>query len=494
MTEMDENSIDLSKTLAEWALAAGRFLQREETGFVHYFYREYEQNFYTIPIRENILFALALLRSRTVEQVQEAKILLKKILAFQIKQNDESYGYFPVYIHEYPTCTDPIIAIKLLAPFYWILHHFSNVLGTGLKDQIEEALLLLLERCLKFHQKIPLPYSLSILFAASMQALGALFKKSKWEKEGSQLLDLSTNDQLDGWYTTTHLAHILVGLQLVYPSIKKSPWKKLWDRIEHTWHYPTGSYLGPCVSEWQEREEPKPNLYDLFGGYFSGQFSRRSMLIQPLHLQGALIQSSLDKFDVTSQPLTTQGEYKGQKWLTISASSHVYTLLEKQEPLHPNMTKTFTPFRLIWGDFHRVHTFVCQGGEFDKEFFITNDHSLTMIFQLKEESDQQTQKREIEFFVDFHPDIQFNLNRQAANTFECGQELTFNLGGDQLSLCFELFEGQGDFLGHVMRGNRPSQIALKGNHRFDSYDWTIFLRTIRRQSKCKIKATFSFKH
>jgi hypothetical protein len=481
---------DLSKNLGEWALAAGRFFQSAQTRYVHLHYGEIEQKAQTIPLLENSLFIYALLRSRLVEQVQEAKGLLKGLLAFQNQQPGDAFGNFPTYLHEYPTCHDPLLGLQLLVPFYRILKQFHHILGTDLKQQLEKAARLTLEYSLRSYQVQPFPYSMAVRLAAAQWAYGLMWDNLPWQQAGKELLEQLAQRQLEGWHTTKHLSDILVGLQMVYPAISQTSWQPLWQRMEQTWHSPLACYMGPCVREWQENEEPQVNLYDLFGGFFAGQFSRRATLLTIHHLHGILIQPSTDKFRENLSSVV-QGELKQQAWCTVSYPTYAYTLLEKKGPYQPAVDKTHTPFRFIWGDLHRLHSFVCQGGNIEKLEYDDQEQVIRLLIDLREKppEEESAPKREIEFFVDFHPDIQFHLNGQASNTFELGQKINFSLGQKQLSLVFDLLEGEGNFLGHIMRGNRPSQVNQKGDKRFHAYDWTLFLRTIRRQPLCKLQVS-----
>jgi hypothetical protein len=495
MTTTKELPSDLTKLLGEWAVAAGRYLQSEQTRYLHYSYSEENlKGAQTIPLVENALFILALLRSRIMEQIQEAKALLKGLLAFQNLQQDNFYGNFPVYLHQYPICIDPSLSLQLLAPFYWILLQFGHILGLDLRIQLEQACRLALENSLACHKTNPFPYSIAVRLASAQISYGTLWGQFDWQKEGNEQLERLAEHQLDGWSTTQHLGNLLVGLQMVYPSLMNSPWKQLWHRMEQTWHFQTGCYIGPCLREWQEGEEPQINLYDLYAGYFARRFSRRASLLQPLHLYAAMIIPSSDKFEVAHSTFIEQGTFKEQVWQMVCDPEWAYTILEKKEPYHPSIDKTHTPYRLIWGDSHRAHSFICQGGCYEKVEYTIEKYTTQLVFDLKDSpiGDKFNQNREIEFFVDFHSDILFTLNGHRSNTFELGQPVILSLGKHKLSLVFELLKGEGVFLGHVMRGNRPSQVDYKGERRFQAHDWTFFLRTLRRQNPCRIQATLAF--
>ncbi len=492
---------DLAKMLNEWALAAGHKMKSKQTSYLHYHSSEdhFEARHDTIPVLENTLFALALLRSRLVESVQEAKGLLKRLLPFQTQQEGEAKGQFPLYLHEYPSYHNWFASLPLLTPFYWILKQFGPILGSDLKRELEQATILALEGCLRHHRSSPFPYPKAIRLAAAQGAFGSLWERSAWKEEGQQQLDQLSQTQLEGWTNTEQLAELLIGLQMVYPSLRHSPWRELWQRMEQTWHQPTGTYVGPCVREWQEGEEPRPHLYDLYAGYFSRQFSHRATLLRPYHLHGVLIQPSSDRFLPFSSPFFVKGKMKGQEWLTSAHPSWAYTVLEKKEGANPAIDKTYTPFRLIWGDLREVHSLVCQGGHYEKVKYVIEEETLHLLFTLGGESDQEGEERErkerkereIEFFVNFHPDVRLTLGDHSINTFELGQSLALSLGPHSLSVLFSLVEGEGDFFGHLMQGNRPSQVSHKEVRHHQAYDWTFFLRTIRRQGACQIRVSFN---
>lgn len=487
-TSTNEFSTDPSKQINEWAVAAGRLLQSPQTGFVHYYYGESAQSMHqTIPILENALFALALLRSRLVENAQEGIGLMKRLLVFQNQQQENSRGNFPVYLHDYPTCYDPSLGLQLLAPFYWIIKQFGHVLSPEFKKQLEQASHQILEYSLAAHTAKAFPYFLSIRLAAAQWAFGKLWGKSDWEKGGEEQLEQLAERQLEGWTTTKQLGDLLPGLQMVYPSLLNSPWSPLWHRMEQTWHCQTGSYIGPCMREWEEGEESQPNLYDLYGGYFSGKFSRRAAVLKAYHLHGAMMQSTADKFAPLPPPYILKGMFREQPWETQCQPACAWTGLEKIHPLDPSVEKTFTPFRYIWGDLDRTHSFVCQGGRYEKAVCQMDEEKVVLDFDLGDAITSEEQGREIEFFVDVGSGAKFSVDGKASNTFAIGQTIDIACEQQRLALIFQLMEGEGDFIVHVMRGNRPSQVDLKGENRFQSFDWTLFLRTVRRKGSCRFR-------
>jgi len=67
------------------------------------------------------------------------------------------------------------------------------------------------------------------------------------------------------------------------------------------------------------------------------------------------------------------------------------------------------------------------------------------------------------------------------------EEVVLHIGEKRFEFTFKVIEGEGDFLGHICFGNRPSQLLNKGVNRFEAFDLQLFLRTITRTPQCKIQ-------
>jgi hypothetical protein len=129
---MEKKAIDL-------AISAGRKRQSARTGFLHLCYAEEASD--TIPLFENFCFAFALFRKKCVESMLEGRELLEKLLAFQ-----NSEGNFPIYLHDYPKCYDPHMALKIAPILVQIERHFGQGIGAELKAKMAAAL----NRLMKF--------------------------------------------------------------------------------------------------------------------------------------------------------------------------------------------------------------------------------------------------------------------------------------------------------------------------------------------------------
>lgn len=475
------------KALNEKALAAGRLFQSRQTGFVHYFHSMQTPSMHqAIPLYENLLFVLALLRSRLVDNASEAKDLLFRLLSFQCSDPGSEEGNFPFYLHDYPKGQEAESSLRLLAPLYWILKQFGHILGQELKKRVEKSLHALMEFSLKSHLSQPFPYTLSVRLVAAQQAYGELFGredwKEEWLKDGHALAI-----PCDSWCSTAYLADLFVAIQM--GDRQDHSLQLFWEFVYRTWHQGLGCYIGPCVREWQSKEIPQANLYDLFLGFFFNQAISRTEPPAIYHLQAALIQPVIPSFPEREESYSFSGLYKGKKWTLYANQKYAWTGLDKENVTSPIGEKTYTPFRFVTGSEKLIHTLVCQGGKFSKEWLNKEEGRVTLYFDL--ESPFEGEERTICFFWDDHPDWQVRVDGELAATFALGQTVSLQVSRDQtIHLVFELVEGEGQFLGHLAKGNRPSQLkVLEEEKHFQAYDRILFIRTIRRRTPCRLKVT-----
>lgn len=476
------------RKLIDLAVGTGRKLQSPQTGFIHYHpHAEEKEQHHTIPIVENALFALALFRTRTAENVTEAKGLIDRLLYFQ-NQSHESLGNFPIFLHDYPQCKDRYLGIQLLPPFFWILNQFQQVLGTDLKSRLEKSARLLLEYCLKAHADKPAPPHISVKLGASAKALGALWQKKDLEAEGERILNSLINDR-SLWGCPAHLGEMVAALQMVYPRLSDSPWSNLWNYLGQVWHVPSCSYTGPALRDYQEGFEPQPNLFDLYMGYFSNAFSNRSVAnYQPYLLQGALIQPVEEELPLMQYPMEFQGILSDHKFRIRQTPQITYALVERKEGWNQAQDKSFHPLKILWGSPQRAHTFVCQGGNHHSSSFVADADKIQLSLVLGDviQVEDREKNREVAFYLDLADETSMTVNDIQATTFLIGDEIKISSPPISLELKFKIEEGEGHFMGHFMRGNRPSQVSLKGEKRYNAFDWQIFLRTVRRSDRCRI--------
>ena len=460
------------RKLIDLAIACGRKRLNVQTNFVHHFnHPEGDETPVTIPTVENILFALALFRSRTAENIHEAKALLERILPFQCA------GNFPVYLHEFPNCRDRYLGYHLLPPLYWIISQFHHILGQELKARLEGSARALMSYVLATQEAKPAPGQIAIKAYAAAEAFGKYWQLN----EGVAKIQFGAKSALMDralWHCPAHLGESMAALQL-----SETAFPEFWQHISNTWDRATCAYCGPALKEYQQGFEPQTTLYDLYLGYLTDSFSARA-LADGIHLlQGALIHHSHHPLP---DPQPTQG--------IVKHDSVVYAVAERKEGWNLATDKSFHPLRMQWGNAKRVHTFVCQGGN-SSTCLPQISENVDLLFDLGDpiEVEDREKSREIAFYLDLSDDHRITVNGTPATTFQITDEIIIESSSVALSLKFQVEGGEGMFMGHLMKGNRPSQIALKGADRYNAYDWQIFLRTIRRTHPCRVRAIISFR-
>jgi len=479
---------DMIKDLVDRAVKTGRQFQSTQTGWVHYHPNgDSTHSHQAIPLYENALFILSLFRSRLVQQVQEAKCLLNQMLHFQSPSTHFNSGNFPVWMHQYPEAGDYANGLKMSAPLIHMLAQFGGVIGHELKSALECSLTRLLEYFLAIDQS-QLNYVLKIRLNAALIALGKLLKKEQWIQEGeSKMSPLALEETCI--YSSSQLAELMVSLQLMDPHLETSFGKSLKAFVQQIWHRTTCSYAGPVLKERQDGFEPQFNLLDLILGYNQGLFSKRIESASITHLQGALVFPphlfSLEK----AFPFVIEGKYGPHSWLSLQTETTAISLMDWNSVEGPT-EKYITPLRILWGSSILTHSLIAFGRIGTQVSCLTASSThLELVYTLdahfaKEERDLQ---EEIHLYFDASPQTQVTLNGLKGTVFALNDSLEILTEGKKThSLKFELIEGDGDFIGHLALGNRPSQ-QRSVKTELQAYDWHVFLRAARRSSQCAIK-------
>lgn len=474
---------EATKQLIERAIAYGRTLQSSQTGYLHYCYSAQEGDAHLpIPTLDNFLFALSLLRSRQIEAVAEAKVLLEGLLPFQDKDSSSpSFGNFPIYLHDYPQCKDRMMGLHIAVVLCWILKDYAHGLGSELKGKLAASITTALSQAVKTHQEKRVAYPMAVKLAATVMAAD-LNLKAFAENEMQHLLQ---TPDYDAWHSPKDIGVMLSGLLLAYPKLGDSPWKDFWSYLGKTWHRKTCSYGGPSFMELQRGFEPQVTLYDIFMGYWGGVYSARALQANHTHLHAVLIPPTEESLPQTSYPQVLEGDWKGGKWRVFQSEAIVYSLIEGGGQ---STERGCSSFKMIWGDSKRVHSMVVQGGDSVLEDFQATDGKIQCTYQLGTTLDVEDKEksRDLMFFIDMHEGLNFLVEGEAASTFKMGDLLTIEDLYCKISLTFKQQEGEGRYLGHRMLANRCSQILTKGIHRYDVFDWQLFIRTMGRSAHAKL--------
>ena len=426
--------MDLKRQLIDLNLTVSRSYQSSQTGFIHIGD--------LIPFYENLCYVLALFRSRIGDNIQEAKELLGRLLRFQIPKGLVHEGLFPRNVHEYPEVKDTRISVHLLPILYAIKKEYLAIIEHPLKEELTNAIERVSEKCQKIHSEFPFKAPLSFKLSAI-----------KGETVPS---DIEVN-------TTREWTDLFIAMQMVNRGEEILPLAtSRWDPTLHT-------YVGPAYSEFQEKSEPEITLFDLFMATSLEISSKRLLTPQKIHLEAALV----FPFNEVCKERNSVGD----------SMFSMPTFL----PSSKSLSQGFHLIRFLWGKESHIHSLVCQ----EKEFSFQTVEGGRFVFGYQEELPNEKEGMELNFFCDYHPDVQILIEGKKGTVFHLGEEVSIVTPSKIVTLSFSIKEGEGKFLGHISRSNRPSQIALQGSKDFTSYDWRIGLRTLARTPNLQMEVTIS---
>lgn len=480
---------EIYRKFAERALEAGRHWQSPHSQFVQYTpldpsCRE------VAPLYENALFILALLKSRTAENIGEAKVLLERLLFHQARAPSLSAGNFPRYLHESPTCHSRWMGIKLLAPLYQSYQLFHTVLGEDLRQKSAEALLTLCGYALQTLEKeSAADYGIALQIGAGVCAVGRLFDRSDLVSDGEQILnDLEKLGLQPHWLSREGLGEMVIHLQMAYGKISESPWKFFWQHLKSTWHPVWKIYRGPAFEEFQEELSPKATLYDRLMASFNGEMPCHSSLISICDLHGILIVDTQDRMEVPVD-VVYEAKVGDAAWKIYSSAQCAWSVIE-QPGADSQSQKGCHPFLLQWKAEGSLYSLAVAGGRFSAMQHRVTEKGVDLIFELSApvENDHPLENREISFFCTAYDGLKIDVEGVAATTFRLGERVEIAAGG-KIGLRIVLDHGEGDFLGHLMPGNRPAQLAVKKNQPGKAFDRQIFVRTLRKSGPCTLRVS-----
>jgi hypothetical protein len=484
---------EVFRKINDLALQSGRALQSPETGLIHYFYQKLEGPYQAVPIYENFLFALALCKVKSVESVQEAKVLLDKLLSYQQK------GLFPVYLHDFPNCYDKYIGAELLPPLYWLYHYFHLPLGKEMAEKLLSAINRLAEASLEEAPKVPFPKRIKLI-----GALSALGKDVAFECETLPPIPSQIADCLTGAF--------LAGPAHAEPFMEKA--------LSH-WNPHLQCYMGPFEKVRFTKGKQELTLLDMYMSAYTHELSPRLQGNHPLFLQGALIFPSHWECKKPESPqkwassFNPKGEYPFIfQWGTSSDLS----LLALSAPRAKNIAsrgncKTTVPQKIddfgansqgqlealrradealprraseearrelaSKGRFYEAHEF-CNCLSNEKSFSV--DLGAPPNLELKEEG------KEVIFYVPL--EMKILVNGLLATTFRAGDLISIE--DDKIRFELKFQADGGVFQGHLSRGCLPTELYHSGSYRFEAYQWQLAWRTIDRKDGCTLKIDFEY--
>lgn len=386
-----------------------------------------------IPLYENFCYVLALASSRHKENAEKAKELLLRVLHFQIPSSPNK-GAFPKYLHQYPYPKDLRFQKDVLWILTELLEHHALALGKEVLTQVARA--------------------------------------AEELKNYLKAQDIQEMEDIRDNISSTRLSYALVpgkGAQETY------------DRWSIYWNPSLMCYTGPCFEEYYERGEIKRCTWDYLMSSYYHVYPSFLKTKQLLKLQGALIPYFPHRGEFTYGEL--QGVYRDMPW-AVWNSAHDSLFLFRSFFPQPPQDKGLHVFRYVWKGEHTLHHLVCQS--IHQELYATHVENETALIFTYPETMETDEHNPLELFVQHHPALAWSVGSQRATLFYLEDKVVLYSYGAVLEFVFSIEEGEGDVLGHLSRGNRPSQI-VSPKEDYEAFDWRLFVRILRRTSTFKLK-------
>jgi hypothetical protein len=232
-------------------------------------------------------------------------------------------------------------------------------------------------------------------------------------------------------------------------------------------HPMMGVYVGPSAREAQEGPEPKPSLLDW---WMKGRGGKK-----PHPLQIELAALIAEPQEASLEPVTLAG------WRIQKREADALSFAEES----PSGSDVLA-LRWIWQGREKLHSLVLS----TKTAFVRIEEiegGVSASIDLPE-LDVVTENDlfEVGIYCDLSSDLQVTIGGKRASVFNLGEVIHLTTPAKTFALTFALQEGEGEFLGHLMRANRPFQTACKGELQHEAFDWYLALRTLRRSPKARV--------
>jgi len=454
---------DLVRILVEQAVRAAKIHTSEHTGFV-------TDQYGRIALYDNFLFVLALFRTKSQEHVQEGIKLLEKLLYFQQRFSDvAAHGAFSVFLHDYPLYVDLRTSIRILRVLYWLQKEFRHVLSRPFMKKIDEAIEDLAAYCKNEYEAHDLP----LYLALSIEALLFAFSKIEVSRIVIQKQELAL-------LSPEYLAECIASYHVAPTLCKYGP---LWPYLTESLYVPSLLYAGPAFSLEQEGSEPKVSLYDYYMAVFKENLTKR-VQGDALHvLQGALVRNAheLQEKVLPAQVHESIGEFSWSRYCKEAFSISCITGV----PL-AHQKRNFFPFYLV----SQRHTLVMQQSVGTVEGYSYDDKKIT--FEVSFEKELFLQEKELPkvlcFWFDNTSSTKLTVGGEKASCIPLTESMDITLSSLQIAMTAKKLSGDGEFVWHVIRSNRPSQVSIPGaKERQKAYDVELFLRPLRATQDCRIE-------
>jgi hypothetical protein len=411
---------DTRRKIVDMMLAVAKRRSSPQTGFVHLYYDNphcSQQD--TVPVIENMYYALGLFHSRMSDAILEARALIEKILPFEVD------GNFPIYLHEYPKCKDRSTSIQLLAVIHYLLKDYRSVVGDGLYTKLKELSQRIICHAKQVHEIKKLPFAPLVRFKAFTNELEKMEPRSAAE-----------------W------GEYLLALDICRPCWQAEELA----RAFRSYNALCMVFIDKDTPIYQDGFLPKPSFMDVFIALQTGRFSKM--------LQG---DDRLVFLSCLAHPIS------GLDIASLSDARQVVSLWQKD---------TRQPLNVYWPEKTGLRS-LCLETKGAVTVISEESSRIQLTVRYPQDLPEEEINAEIAFYIDNSDKTSFLVEQRPSSTFTLEEVLQVHTQSKAIKISFTKIEGNGRFFGHLSQSNRPYQSR---KDLFQAYDWKLGLRTIARDA------------
>ncbi len=419
----------------------------KDTGLIHYDeHRPFSSSREKASIYHSFLYVYALFSKKQKESILEASKLLERLLSFQSKET-ECYGSFPRYMHEYPTSYDKLVNLDIFHVFMLLIENFSLVIERKLFEKFSVARNLL-EGFLK---NIVDPSSIT------SERFNVLL--------GNEPCLLELDD--DNSISLEYLSEIVLKVSLLPLNDQKAQLLLL----ETFFHKNIGVYNKLYSQQKSYFGMQGLSFFELAMSIYLGKMGEGVKISDHLWMKSVLLLQNLFQNQIASEDCDDTLIVAKNN----SENDRYYQAL----------------FKVLIKENDHIFSLVSENHALDIESKAGRNCLECDLTYPKEVPEDGLDQVEFSMFFSDLDDVDFFVDEIKATVFYLDDSLSISTLTKKIILSFLIIEGQGNLIGQISKGNRPSDKTPIEGEFSKAHDWIVSLRTLRRDAHLKLKLKLS---
>lgn len=407
-----------------------------QTGFLHFHPKSYRgETSFSIPLLENLLAVLFLLRTKHQEYVIQAKELMNALVSFQITEEGGGIS-LPITLQNYPKKSPDSLLLTMMVVLMQIKNDFSSVLGGSLLNRVEKIFYAVLAQSEKRE------------WAIRERVLLHLVKR----REGEKSEDL---EAFDTWLAAHWWKDLRFSTLLCLLLDKETEsFHALFFRLKDMWHAGWKKNISYGMNTLFSKTQAVPTLFEYYMSCIGGE-KIRSLPVMPYLLDVAWINPHSLPFPIVER---TRKEEKAPGVSLSIPSLEMKVLLFQPKP---HELYGFHPIRFVTEHFSPVI-------HFSKANLVQIEQKEREIILFLEGDEEAGEESLFQFFIEAKERPVHFLSAESkkyASFWKPGEHV--RLAFDRVSMKCHVHHPDAYF--HLRKGDRPGQLYSSE----EGFDWIL---------------------